>query len=77
MWPSGTDSGVHVGTVSGLWRFPVKSMAGEALPDAEIGWTGVAGDRKWAFGLVLGESGRWRSGRAGSAPWVRCVSRSL
>lgn len=39
----------RVGHVVGLWRYPVKSMAGEALPDAEISWHGLAGDRRWAF----------------------------
>lgn len=33
----------------GLWRFPVKSMAGEELAEAELTWSGLAGDRKWAF----------------------------
>jgi uncharacterized protein len=54
-WHSDAATGVQVGTVTGLWRFPVKSMAGEALPEAEIGWAGVAGDRKWAF--VRADSG--------------------
>jgi uncharacterized protein len=38
-----------VGTVSGLWRYPVKSMAAEPLASAEVSWAGVAGDRRWAF----------------------------
>lgn len=38
-----------VGRVSGLWRYPVKSMSAEALPEAEVSWHGVAGDRRWAF----------------------------
>jgi len=38
-----------VGRVVALWRYPVKSMAGEALEDAEVSWHGVAGDRRWAF----------------------------
>ncbi|MBV9110781.1 MAG: MOSC domain-containing protein [Gemmatimonadetes bacterium] len=38
-----------VGRVVGLWRYPVKSMAGEALESAEVGWHGVEGDRRWAF----------------------------
>lgn len=38
-----------VGTLVGLWRYPVKSMAGEALTTGEAGWHGVAGDRRWAF----------------------------
>jgi uncharacterized protein YcbX len=40
---------MRVGTLVGLWRYPVKSMAGEALTTAEVGWHGVAGDRRWAF----------------------------
>jgi uncharacterized protein YcbX len=38
-----------VGKVAGLWRYPVKSMAGEELPSAEVSWHGLAGDRRWAF----------------------------
>ena len=38
-----------VGRVAGLWRYPVKSMGGEALPEVEVGWHGLAGDRRWAF----------------------------
>ncbi|MEL6615976.1 MAG: MOSC N-terminal beta barrel domain-containing protein [Bacteroidota bacterium] len=43
------DSLLIVGRLVGLWRYPVKSMAGEALDAAEVGWNGVAGDRRWAF----------------------------
>jgi uncharacterized protein len=38
-----------VGRVVGLWRYPVKSMAAEALAEADVSWFGVAGDRRWAF----------------------------
>lgn len=38
-----------VGRVVGVWRYPVKSMAGEALESADVGWHGVEGDRRWAF----------------------------
>ena len=41
--------GRNVGRVVGLWRYPVKSMAGEALAAAEVSWHGLAGDRRWAF----------------------------
>jgi uncharacterized protein YcbX len=40
---------MQIGTLAGLWRYPVKSMAGEALAEADVGWHGVAGDRRWAF----------------------------
>ena len=38
-----------------LWRYPVKSMAGEQLNASEVGKFGLAGDRKV---LVLGPNGR-------------------
>jgi uncharacterized protein YcbX len=38
-----------VGRLVGLWRYPVKSMAGEPLEAVEVGWHGLAGDRRWAF----------------------------
>jgi uncharacterized protein YcbX len=37
------------GRVTGLWRYPVKSMAAEVLAEAEVSWHGLAGDRRWAF----------------------------
>ena len=42
-------SGEPVGRVVGLWRYPVKSMAGEPLTEIEMSWHGFAGDRRWAF----------------------------
>ncbi len=38
-----------VGRVAALWRYPVKSMAAEALDSAHVSWHGLAGDRRWAF----------------------------
>ena len=42
-------AGVQAGIVTGLWRYPVKSMAGEAITSADLSWAGIAGDRRWAF----------------------------
>lgn len=42
-------AGREVGRVVGLWRYPVKSMAAEALEGVDVGWQGLAGDRRWAF----------------------------
>ena len=39
----------RAGIVSRLWRYPVKSMAGEALASTDMSWAGLAGDRRWAF----------------------------
>jgi uncharacterized protein YcbX len=41
-------SGV-VGSVAGLWRFPVKSMRGERLEQAELTGRGLVGDRAYAL----------------------------
>lgn len=38
-----------VGRVAALFRYPVKSMAAELLDSAEASWTGLEGDRRWAF----------------------------
>ena len=40
---------IKIGEVEALYRYPVKSMAGEALDAAELGWHGVDGDRRFAF----------------------------
>lgn len=40
---------VVVGSLVELWRFPVKSMAGEPLAGSAVGWHGLAGDRRYAF----------------------------
>jgi uncharacterized protein len=38
-----------VGKVESLWRYPVKSMRGEELQEAFVGFAGVYGDRVYAF----------------------------
>ncbi len=37
-----------VGTVREIWRYPVKSMAGERLDRTDVGVRGLYGDRGWA-----------------------------
>jgi uncharacterized protein YcbX len=32
-----------------LWRYPVKSMAGEPLDEADVYWHGIPGDRRYAL----------------------------
>ena len=39
----------EVGRVAALWRYPVKSMAGEALAATGVSWHGLAGDRRWVI----------------------------
>ena len=41
--------GEGVGTVVGLWRFPVKCMAGEQIAEAELPERGLVGDRGYAL----------------------------
>lgn len=58
----------QVGSVAGLWRYPVKSMAAESLDTVEISWHGVTGDRRYAFV----REGLKRSG----FPWLTIRERS-
>jgi uncharacterized protein YcbX len=38
-----------IGTVETLMRYPVKSMRGESLDAVHVAYTGITGDRVWAF----------------------------
>jgi uncharacterized protein YcbX len=38
-----------IGRVDSVWRYPVKSMRGEELPEIFAGFSGVYGDRLFAF----------------------------
>lgn len=38
-----------VGHVQALYRYPVKGMRGEPLTQAQLGWYGFEGDRRYAF----------------------------
>jgi uncharacterized protein YcbX len=38
-----------IGRVDSLWRYPVKSMRGEELEEAFLGFPGIYGDRLYAF----------------------------
>jgi uncharacterized protein YcbX len=40
---------VEIGHVEAIFRYPVKSMAGERLESAQLGWHGLDGDRRLAF----------------------------
>jgi MOSC domain-containing protein len=66
------DAGMPVGVVTRLYRYPVKSMAAESLASAELAWTGLAGDRKWAF-VRPGSSTNgmpWHTIRDNPAMWL-------
>jgi len=42
-------TGTVVGKIESLWRYPVKSMRGEELQEAYLGFPGFYGDRLYAF----------------------------
>lgn len=46
-----------VATIKAIFRYPVKSMAGESLPSARLGWHGIEGDRRFALHRIGNESG--------------------
>lgn len=46
-----------IGEVEALFRYPVKSMSGELLETAALGWHGLDGDRRFAFRRIGDRSG--------------------
>lgn len=47
----------EIGQVEAIYRYPVKSMRGERLEVAELGWYGLEGDRRLAFRRMDDRSG--------------------
>ena len=47
----------EIGHVEAIFRYPVKSMGGERLEAANLGWYGLDGDRRLAFRRVDDRSG--------------------
>jgi hypothetical protein len=52
---------IEIGRVEAIFRYPVKSMSGERVDAARIGWHGVDGDRRLAFR---------RTRERGGFPWL-------
>jgi uncharacterized protein YcbX len=48
---------IEIGQVEAIFRYPVKSMGGEALEVANLGWHGLEGDRRLAFRRMADRSG--------------------
>jgi len=48
---------VRVGDVAALFRYPVKSMGGEPLEAADLGWYGLDGDRRLGLRRIDDRSG--------------------
>jgi len=48
---------MELGRISAIFRYPVKSMAGELLDVARLGWHGIEGDRRLAFRRLNDKSG--------------------
>lgn len=48
---------VEIGRIQAIYRYPVKSMAGESLERANLGWHGLEGDRRFAFRRVAEQGG--------------------
>jgi uncharacterized protein YcbX len=46
-----------IGSIEAIFRYPVKSMAGERLETAELGWHGLEGDRRFAVRRTEDKSG--------------------
>lgn len=52
---------IELGRVEAIFRYPIKSMRGEPLDSAALGWHGLEGDRRLAFR---------RLGERGEFPWL-------
>ena len=48
---------IEIGHVEAIFRYPVKSMGGERLEAAKLGWHGLDGDRRLAFRRIDDRSG--------------------
>ncbi len=48
---------IEIGQVEAIFRYPVKSMGGERLEAARLGWHGLDGDRRLAFRKMDNPSG--------------------
>src|SRR5438445_6082849 len=48
---------IEIGQVEAIFRYPVKSMGGERLEVADVGWHGLEGDRRLAFRRIDDRSG--------------------
>jgi hypothetical protein len=48
---------IEIGHVEAIFRYPVKSMRGERLEAANLGWHGLDGDRRLAFRRMDDRSG--------------------
>jgi uncharacterized protein len=55
------SSAIELGQIEAIFRYPVKSMRGEALEAASLGWQGLDGDRRFALR---------RLGERGEFPWL-------
>lgn len=58
----GMTAAQAVGSVTELWRFPVKSMKGERVEQAEVTERGVVGDR--AYALIDVDTGKVASAKS-------------
>lgn len=68
---------IEIGQIEALFRYPVKSMRGESLDAASLGWHGLEGDRRLAF-RRLDERGGFPWLTAGRLPdLVRFTPRRL
>src|SRR6266852_5000688 len=48
---------MELGRINAIFRYPIKSMAGELLDVASLSWHGIEGDRRFAFRRLADKSG--------------------
>jgi uncharacterized protein len=55
------EMAIKIGQIEAIFRYPIKSMRGEPLETAALGWHGLEGDRRLAFRRV---------NERGGFPWL-------
>jgi uncharacterized protein YcbX len=63
---------MQIGTIEAIFRYPIKSLRGESLATAELGFHGIEGDRRSAFRKV-GDRSDFPFLTAGRLPSLVCM----
>ena len=65
---------IETGRIEAIFRYPVKSMRGESLDAASLGWRGLDGDRRLALRRLLDERGGFPWLNASKLPELVCFT---
>jgi len=67
---------IEIGQVQAIFRYPAKSIGGERLEEADMGWHGLEGDRRLSFRRMNDRGGFPRLTTSNLPELIRLVSHS-